>query len=152
MQFASAYFRNMHKKLALQTYNNVNTQGPSLCLWETMLCLWNVNPFLINFPFDLNFGMCVEFVLHSLPKDSLLSVKDLFYPHLGEFALSYIISVCTYVCVCMCLCLYKFLQFLDNSNLINSDIVDSLQWLWGYDVGLVLNTIWYSTTTFKHKI
>lgn len=34
----------------------------------TLLCLWRAAPFLINFPLDPNFGACVEFFLHFLPR------------------------------------------------------------------------------------
>ena len=51
--------------------------------------LLSPTPFLINFPFDSNFGVCVEFFLYSLPKDPLLSVQDLVSLSLGgKFALS----------------------------------------------------------------
>ena len=48
--------------------------------------LWSVIPLLINFPFDSKFGVCVEFFLCSLPKDSLLFwVQGLVFPHhVGE--------------------------------------------------------------------
>lgn len=50
--------------------------------------MWSVTPFLINFPFDSTFGVCVEFFPHSPPKDCLLLLQGLVPPPLREIALS----------------------------------------------------------------
>lgn len=50
-------------------------------------------PSLINFPFDPNFGVYVEFFLYSLPKNPLLSVQGLVSPNSRKLALSCINTV-----------------------------------------------------------
>lgn len=68
----------------------MNTRGSSLSLRRDHTLSVKCHAFSDKLTFDSNFVLCIEFFLHSQPRDPLLLVQGLVSPcpNLGKFSLS----------------------------------------------------------------